>query len=338
MDNKTVQTAGFFALLLIFFVLALAIVRPYFELLALAGILAFLFMPVYTYLHRKFKHGSPAALVTILLMLVVIGIPLYFLGQAIVREVFAFYANYKNGNLRISGDLALDNLSPAWQARVVNIIGEGAARLNTWAQNAVLNVANTLQNIAGIFLGFFVFLFSTYYFLKDSKKIKEFSISMFPLSASQRNLVVDRLVGSINGIVRGSFLFALAEGVAAIIGFYISGVPQPLVWGVVAFVASFIPAIGIAIVIVPAIFFLLIFKSGFAAIILTVWFLVINVPMSYLLPPKLIGSEAKLHPLLVLLGVLGGIALFGIPGFFFGPIVMAIFVALVGEYRTGYRS
>ena len=338
MENKKAQTIGFFVLLLIFFLLAFAILQPFFELLALSGILAFLFMPVQKFLARKLGSESAAALVTILCMLVAIGVPMYFFGRAIISEMFTFYGTYKSGGLHVSSDIAIQNLSPAWQARVVSLLGEAAVRLNSWAQDAVLNIAGTLSNVAGFFVSCFVFLFSTYYFLADHENIRTYASALFPLSASQRTLVVDRLVGAINGIVRGSFLFALMQAGAASIGFWIAGVPQFLVWGALTFFASFIPTVGSTLTIVPAIVFLLIFKSVPAAIILTTWFVVVHLPMDYLIPPRLIGSRARLHPLLVLLGVLGGISAFGVPGFIFGPIAMAIFVALVEEYRTGYGA
>lgn len=56
------------------------------------------------------------------------------------------------------------------------------------------------------------------------------------------------------------------------------------------------------------------------------------------LRPKLIGDDIKIHQLLILVGVIGGIAVFGVFGFIIGPIVMAVFVQLVEVYRDEFRD
>ncbi len=98
------------------------------------------------------------------------------------------------------------------------------------------------------------------------------------------------------------------------------------------------PSVGTALALTPAVIYLLITGNTGNAIGLAIWGALAVGMIDNFLGPKLVGSRTKLHPLLVLMSVLGGIQLFGFLGFLLGPIVMAIFVALVEIYRTDFKS
>ncbi len=336
-QTKTIQTTGFFILLLLFFILVMVMFRPFFQLLALAGILAFLFLPLHTFFVQKLKHESLAAMLTVICILTIVLVPLYFLTQAAVTELIGFYGHYTQGTTA-SGQLAISQLPAAWQATAQHLINDAWIRMSAWAQSLSSDIAGILSNIAGFLFSFFLLFFSIYYFLKDHRAIKEYLGGLLPLSSSERHLLMDKLISALNGVVRGNFLMALLQGLAATFGYFLAGVPQPLIWGLVTAICSFIPNIGIFLVIIPAIIYLLLFNSLSAAIILTVWMVIIHLPLGNILGPKLIGSRAQLPPLLLLLSVLGGLTLFGFLGFLFGPVIVAIFMALLDEYRGGYQN
>lgn len=338
MQTKTVQTVGFVAVLGLFLILVVAMLWPYFQLLALAGILAFLFLPVHNFFLRKLKNESWAAFLTVVFISTIVAVPLYFLTKAVIGEMVGFYGQYKGGAVHIDKQLLVNRLPPAWQEKAISLLSDASGKIGIWIQSLTSDIAGLLSNIAGFLFSSFLLFFSIFYFLKDNARIKEQLGGLFPLSASQQSLFTDKLIGAVNGMVRGSFLLALMQGAAAMIGFWLAGIPQPLFWGLVTVIASFIPTVGSSLVIIPAILYLLLFKSYVAAIILAGWFIVVHLPLDNMVTPKIIGAQTQLHPLLVLLSVLGGLAFFGFLGVLFGPIIMAIFVALVGAYRTSYRS
>jgi predicted PurR-regulated permease PerM len=139
-------------------------------------------------------------------------------------------------------------------------------------------------------------------------------------------------------VVKGSFLTALVQGVIATIGFFIFGVPVPLLWGLFTVLAALVPTIGTALSLVPAVIYLLVTGETGNAIGLAIWGAVAVGLVDNFVGPKIVGSRTQLHPVLVLLSVLGGIQVFGLLGFLIGPIVMAIFVALIDMYRTDFKS
>ena len=124
----------------------------------------------------------------------------------------------------------------------------------------------------------------------------------------------------------------------ATIGFYIFGVPEPLLWGAFTVVAALVPTVGTSISLIPAVVYLAVTGNSGAAIGLTIWGVVAVGLIDNFLGPKLIGGSTKLHPVLVLIAIIGGIQLFGILGFLIGPIIMAIFIAMLEMFRSDFRD
>lgn len=338
MKNISIQTLSFSILLLVFFGLAVMLVWPFLKLIAMAGILAVLFLPLYDYLAKKIKSESGASLLVILTIIIIIAVPLSFLSQSIVKEMIGFYDQHNVGGLWENRRLFVNNLPQAWQQTAGNLVNGASTRISVWAEGFVLNITDILSNVVGFFFSCFIIFFSLFFFLKDHHKIKQYIKNLLPLSSSQEDLIISKIINSVNGVVQGSFIIALIQGSASTIGFLLAGLPQPLFWGCITVISAFIPAVGTSLVIIPAIIYLFMFKSFASGIILLVWYAIVHLSIDNILGPKLIGSKAKMHPLLVVFSVVGGLQLFGPLGFLFGPIIMAIFVALVEVHQTGLSA
>jgi len=105
-----------------------------------------------------------------------------------------------------------------------------------------------------------------------------------------------------------------------------------LLWGVVMAIVSLLPAVGAAIVWVPAAIYLAAVGDIVPAIILTAYGVVVIGLADNLLRPVLVGRDTKMPDYLVLLSTLGGIVMFGINGFVMGPLVAALFMAFWGIF------
>jgi predicted PurR-regulated permease PerM len=117
------------------------------------------------------------------------------------------------------------------------------------------------------------------------------------------------------------------------VGFAIFGVPSPIIWAFVASIASFIPSFGTGLVMIPAVIFLFASGSIPSAIGLAIWGLVVVGLVDNLVGPILINrSGFRIHPLFILISVLGGIEFFGIVGFIAGPVIIGLLFALLEIY------
>jgi predicted PurR-regulated permease PerM len=116
------------------------------------------------------------------------------------------------------------------------------------------------------------------------------------------------------------------------IGFFLCGLPSAILWGAVTVVAAFIPVFGVFLIVVPGIISLAIGGHTIAAIGLAAWMLIIAVFVEDVLRPRLIGRRAKIHPLLMLFAVLGGLSFFGPIGLLLGPLALSLLLTLLEIY------
>ncbi len=138
--------------------------------------------------------------------------------------------------------------------------------------------------------------------------------------------------------LKGSLLIGLIQGGAAGLGFWVGGVPGPAFWGTVMVVLSILPAIGAAIIWIPAVIYLFLVGEVASGVGLLVWCAVVVGSIDNLLRPRLIGRDARMSDLLILISTLGGILLFGAVGFVVGPIVAALFVTVWHIYGVAFRD
>ena len=169
------------------------------------------------------------------------------------------------------------------------------------------------------------------------KKIKY----LIPLKNHYQNKIVKRFGSVTRAVVYGHFITALIQGMVGVFGLYIFGIKSPLVWGGIMMVACMIPFIGAPVVWFPLGAFKII--SGMASsnssetimgIGLLAYGFFIVASIDNLIKPKIIGDKAKIHPTIILLGILGGLAMFGIIGIVVGPLILSLFLTFAEIYKT----
>jgi len=140
------------------------------------------------------------------------------------------------------------------------------------------------------------------------------------------------------GTLLGIGVIAIVQGMLGGIGFWIFGLGKPIVWGALCAVASLVPAIGTGIVCVPAaIVWAVSGHIGAGVGLLVYWGVIITSIPDYWLRPRLMKGHMRLHELLVLIAVFGGIEAFGAIGILVGPMFVAMFVAMLRIYERNYR-
>ena len=138
--------------------------------------------------------------------------------------------------------------------------------------------------------------------------------------------------------LKGSLVIGVVQGSLAGLGFMVAGIPSAAFWGTVMAVLSIIPAIGSGLVWVPAVIYLFATGDAGTALLLGIWCLAIVGTVDNFMRPWLIGKDTKMPDLLILLGTLGGLILFGATGFIIGPIVAALFVTAWDIYGRVFQN
>lgn len=204
-------------------------------------------------------------------------------------------------------------------------------------QWVVGNTGAFLGGATNFFMQFVLFLLLFYYLVKDGEALKRKLIALSPLADAHEEQILGRIGQGIHTAVRGQLTMALLQGVVAGIGFSIFGVPNPALWACFVVLASFVPTVGTSLVQVPAIIYLAATGSSAQAVGLFFWAGLAVGMLDNVLGPKLMARGSHIHPMIMMLAVLGGIGLFGPIGVLLGPIVASLMFALIDIYRVVIR-
>ena len=331
--NRTVAIG----LAIVVFCLAFMIVRPFLVAILSAAALAFIFYPVYKRLLRRLPHRWPkevvAALLTCLLIIVIVMIPVVVITLTLARELGTGYVFLQQ--LLSSPNFSFD-LPPQFTKNLGDLsqfkgpIAEISRATIDWLQNV-------LRAIPSLALNLFLTVFSTYYFLKHAEEIFKYLQDSFPLSPGRYRQIVARFEELSRGVILGQVVVGTIQGILVWLGFVAVGLPNPVFWGFLTAIVSVIPLLGAALVWFPFFVYLLIkglyLGELWRAVFLFVYGLCVISSIDNILKPKIVGDHAKIHPLVVLFGILGGIQLFGLPGILIGPLVLTIFDLIVEIYK-----
>jgi predicted PurR-regulated permease PerM len=329
--------------------LVFKIIQPFLGPIAWALFIGFLLQPTQDRLTRFMRGRSSASALslTILVLILFLG-PLTALAIAFARQ-----ATELAGRLQAwVGGPQGTTLRHIYQIPVIGSLLEWlddnleitAAMVQTWLVEGGRNLFQQLAGYGGVaFLGavgtvlsFTVMLFILFFIIRDGRDIARLGSTLVPLPAERREALAGRLATVTRAVVRGTVLTSMIQGLLLGIGFAIVGMPAPVVFGVLAAVLSVVPFGGTALVWVPALATLLIQgRYGQAGGILAVGLIVSSV--DNFIKPLLISGRSPLPTLAVFIGVLGGLAAFGLIGLFVGPVVIALVLALT-EFAREKRA
>lgn len=323
------------AVLLAACVATLVILKPFFTPLILAAVFAVVAHPLYLYVKRRFGgYDSLAAAATLLIVLIFIITPLSALGIQILSEALDLYdslsANYTGG---FSITLPSELVAPLQAYFPITETIDLAPYVQTGLDWLLSHADTIFSGISRTLLGTFIFLIALYYLLRDGQRFTRVLVHVSPLADRDDEFILSKLHAAVNSVLRGNIMIALIQGGLTGFGFWIFGVPNAILWGSVAAIAALVPALGTALVITPAVLFLLFTGMTGSALGLIAWGGAAVGLVDNILGPRLMGQGINMHPLLMLLSVLGGLGLFGPIGFLVGPLVVSLFLALLDIYK-----
>jgi predicted PurR-regulated permease PerM len=341
------------------FLLALAIaitiafyrvVEPFVLSVLMAAIFAGMTHPFYLWLVRKTKgrEMTSAVLTVLAILILIIGPAIFFVGML------------ANEALNVS-----DSVGPWIQAQAENP-GAIELRFGEWARNLPMVgdliperevILSKLGEIAGMIGGFLVsglasatrgtvnfilqlciMLYANYFFLRSGKETLARIMYMVPLESEQEGRLVARFVSVTRATLKGSLVIGIIQGTLAGLAFAVVGIEGAIFWGTIMAVLSIIPAVGAAIVWIPAVIYLFATGHVAAGIGLLVWCGVVVGSSDNILRPILVGKDTKMPDLLVLLSTLGGIAVYGALGVIIGPIIAALFLTVWELYGEAFKD
>jgi len=168
---------------------------------------------------------------------------------------------------------------------------------------------------------------------RDGEKAVAKMTKVLPVKSSYKKEFIRRFTQTTDAIVYGIVVVSFLQGLAALVSFYFFGVSAPALWAFLAFIAALLPVVGPAIIWVPIVLFKYFSGDVSAAVGLAVYSLLVqNLLLDIMLKTKIIGGKGSIPPIIVLLGIIGGIMAFGIVGLLLGPIILVLLIEILKIY------
>jgi predicted PurR-regulated permease PerM len=321
--------------------LGFRVLEPFIVPLVWAAILAYVTWPAYTRLLRRLRgKGTPAALLMTLLVTLAVIAPLAWL--AVVLRVEIVHAYHEVQRLLSSGGVQL----PAWLKKIP-WLGDELQDLTMRASQDPHALGPDLKNVSDHFLDeigkvvggigrnvvkLFLSVLSLFFVFRGGQRISaQMAQSLEQLLGPRVHNYLEHIGQTVKAVVYGLVLAALVQGVLVGLGYWVAGVGAPVflaalttVCGLIPFAA---PAVWIAIVV-----WLFVKGSTVAGVGLLIWGALVMSWTDHIVRPFLISREAEIPFLVVIFGVLGGLAAFGLVGLFVGPVILAVLLAIWHEW------
>jgi len=207
-------------------------------------------------------------------------------------------------------------------------------------QSATLGTVNVVMTA-------FIVLYTMFFFLIDGDKLVKLILYYLPLDDRDEELLLNRFTSVSRATLKGTAVIGFLQGGMAGLGFWVLGVPSALLWAVIMMFMSVVPGVGGTLIWAPAVVYLLGIGHIWEGITLFIYCAAIVGSIDNVLRPKLVGNDTQLHELMIFFSTLGGLVMFGFPGFIIGPIIAALFVTVWDIYgfefhewlpETGFRT
>lgn len=345
-DRQALQRVFIVLLALGISIIFIWMIRGFLSPLFMAAVFAMFLNPVHRFL-KPITFGSSSAAAGVVLVLAVVGvlIPLTAIlaivaDQAVqVTGAVAPWLQEQIRGLREGGMDAFpqwlpfrDSLAP-YQQEITNQAGQFASNIGGWV---VDGLRKATSGTFGAFLDLVVLLFALFFFLTRGPQLASHGLKLMPMPSDDRELLVERAMSTIRATVKGTFVIAIIQGVMTGVALAIAGVPGALFLATLTAVLSVIPGIGPPLVWGPAGLWLIASGNYWAGGLLIAWGAIVVGLTDNLLRPSLVGKDAKLPDLMILISTLGGLTLFGAIGLIVGPMIAALFSSIWYLYAQSY--
>jgi predicted PurR-regulated permease PerM len=348
-SGANLRTAFVLLLVAAVTVLFLAVTWPFLKPLLLGALLAGLFHPLYRWITRLLRgQEALGAVVTLLILIIlVLGPVSVFLGVVVQQALsisdqaipwlgqhFSAASTFNVHDWLVQRFPALAAYVPS-QEQLLQSVGSAAQS----AGGFLVTLASRMTAVTAAFLlNLFVMLYAMFFFFKDGRKILERIFYYLPLSDEDEARMLARFTSITRATIKGTLVIGVIQGALAGIAFWVAGINGAAFWGTLMTILSIVPGIGAALVWVPAVIILFINGQYLTATLLAAWCAAVVGTVDNVLRPALVGKDAKMPDLLILIGTLGGLFLFGPIGFIVGPIVCGLFLTVWDIYGATFKE
>lgn len=284
------------------------------------------------------------------LITIAVFFPLIYLSLLLSKEAIDLYQTLMSGindavvNEFFFGDGYFATLIKDTTAMFGVKVNMQSLKMEVVAQlkNISVLVLNTINQVIGdiikFIFNFVIMVMIIYALLAEGKDLKLFLFELSPLPDEQEELILEKFnqMNYVTLVCNG--VGGLIQGVLAGIGFWVAGIKLLVLWTTIMILLAFIPLLGISIIYIPACIYLAVIGKTMTSIALFVYCSLVALITENWFKPLFIGKRINMNALLVLFSIIGGMAVYGIGGLFYGPIIAILFMTMVELYHSVYNA
>jgi predicted PurR-regulated permease PerM len=311
-------------------VLAFIIVRPIIVAILFGLILAYIFSPLYRKIHKYIKSENLSAGIVVIGIIVILALVGVFTTPVIANQMINVYVSMQ--------DLDIAAIFQETFPALSNVIS-GSADLSAAVSALTTNVTSwfllgfqrLIFNIPSLLLQTIIVFFTFFFMLRDYDATKQYFLSVSPFSSETQKKFYNKFEEVTNSILYGQLVVGITQGIIAGIGYFIFGLPNALLLTILTMLVGIIPVIGPWLIWIPADIYLFLDGRTGAGIGLLVYGVFILSWIDSLIRPLIVSRMTKMNSAIALIGMIGGLYLFGVIGLIIGPLVLA-YLLLVAEF------
>ncbi len=331
MDDDYLKKVILTVMLSVLVVLSFFILKPILLSIIIGIILTVIFAPLYDWFFKITNSKNLSSSIVCIFLVSVIILSFWFLTPIFVKQSFEVYLVSQKMNFITPLKTIFPNFfaSEAFSSEIGSII-------HSFVTNATNSLVNSLSqliiNFPTIFLQFVVVFFTFFFVLKEKEQIVEYTKSLLPFSRDIKQRLFRSSREITLSVIYGQILIGMIQGIIVGIGFFVFNINNAMLLTLLAIIAGMFPVIGTTIIWLPVAIYLFIAGNTVPAIGVT-FFGVISNLIDNIIRPFFVSRLARMHPLLILIGMIGGLFFFGILGFILGPLIIAYGLIMLEVYR-----
>ncbi|HIH40786.1 TPA: AI-2E family transporter [Candidatus Woesearchaeota archaeon] len=317
--------------------LSFVMFRPYLMTMLGALIIAYLFYPLYKVARKAIRYDWLASLLICVLVLLIITIPVFYVVNVLIKEIPSVYI-WLSGYASDTGTLV------SLYQNILSSVGVESnfnGVIDGFISSLLENLRAILTSVPGRILNFTLAILFLFFFFKDGDVLVNSIRAYLPFGKAKSQILIGEVKNTMDAVIYGQVVTAILQAILATAAYYVLGLRVPLFFGLLTLVFSVIPMVGPAFAYIPISITMIVvplISSGstagvFRGLALLAFGIGVISMVDNVVKPVVISGKVNVHPVLIILGIVGGITTFGIIGVVLGPVILSIMTALLKIYK-----
>ncbi|MDA3837157.1 MAG: AI-2E family transporter [Nanoarchaeota archaeon] len=331
MDREYMRKISYLAILGTLIVASFLLLRPILMSIITGTILASIFIPLYLKVLKVVKSKNLATTIISITLIILIIVPLWFITPILLNQSVEIYT----ASQHIDFVTPLKTLFPSLfvTEQFSNEIGATIYTFVTNITNGMMNMfAKLIMNFPTMFLQMLVAFFTFFFIVRDHETLVAYIQSILPFPKKVEEKLFKSSKDITFSVLYGQVVIGIFQGLFGGISFFLFGVENAVMLTLLACLAGIFPIIGTSIVWIPVAIYLFI-SGNIVAAIGVASFGVLAAFFENAIKPAFVSKRTNVHSAIILLGMIGGLLLFGILGFIIGPLILSYLLIILEIFR-----